>query len=259
MKNVLFAFCIATFLVSCGGNDVESLKPENSTVKGDLKDYFEVVDKDYKIVEDGINHVVNVELKRTSNALPFDPQTGNFSYGTWNGNNDEEITLEFGCELLDKDGNIVQTIKPGESGWYGTESEDVETLMKLNEGETGTLKIKINIENKPVKFRILSSMKESTNSDADNTDETETISSSDSNTSSNDWDAVLDEYEDYIDKYIEFYKKAKAGDMSAATEYASMLESAQSLAEKLSNAQSELTPTQASRFMKLQQKLTKAM
>ena len=47
--------------------------------------------------------------------------------------------------------------------------------------------------------------------------------------------------------------------MSAATEYASMLESAQSLAEKLSNAQSELTPTQASRFMKLQQKLTKAM
>lgn len=47
--------------------------------------------------------------------------------------------------------------------------------------------------------------------------------------------------------------------MSAMTEYASMLEKAESLSKKLEKAQDDLTASQAARFLKLQQKLTNAV
>ena len=75
---------------------------------------------------------------------------------------------------------------------------------------------------------------------------------------SEDWDSVLNEYEEYVDNYIRLYKKAMSGDLDAMTEYASMLESAQRLSEKLENANSEMTPQQAKRYTKISQKLAKA-
>lgn len=72
------------------------------------------------------------------------------------------------------------------------------------------------------------------------------------------WDALLDEYEEYLDKTIAFSKKAKAGDMSAMTEYASLIESAQSLQKKLEDAKNELTPAQAARFAKIASKFASA-
>ena len=58
-----------------------------------------------------------------------------------------------------------------------------------------------------------------------------------SSTSSENWDAVLDSYESYIDQYIALYKKAQAGDMSAMSEYATFMEKAAELSEKLSKCQ----------------------
>ena len=48
---ILFA---STILMSCGGGDKEdttevTIKPKSTSIKGDLGDYFEVVDKDYII------------------------------------------------------------------------------------------------------------------------------------------------------------------------------------------------------------------
>ena len=251
-------FGLTALLMSCGGNNVVSLKPEITNVKGDLKEFYEVVDKNYKVIEEGINNIVNVELKRTSNELEFNPKSGEFRYGTWYGNNGEEITVNFGFELLDEENNVIQTLKPGDSGWYGTDYEDIEPLLKLNTDETGTLKLKIDIENKPVKFRILSSLNKSKSTESEDINNVSNKSTKISNDSSNDWDSTLDEYEKYIDEYIKFYKKAQNGDTSALTEYASLLEKAQSLSEKLSSAQGDLTPKQASRFLKLQQKLANA-
>lgn len=45
--------------------------------------------------------------------------------------------------------------------------------------------------------------------------------------SGNNWDSVLDDYEEYFDQYVKLLKKAKNGDVSALTEYAKMLEKAQ--------------------------------
>ena len=80
-----------------------------------------------------------------------------------------------------------------------------------------------------------------------------------SSTSSENWDAVLDSYESYIDQYIALYKKAQAGDMSAMSEYATFMEKAAELSEKLSNAKSDMSSAQMSRFVKLQAKLTAGM
>jgi len=68
----------------------------------------------------------------------------------------------------------------------------------------------------------------------------------------------LADYESYTDKYIQLLKKANSGDMSAMTEYVSMLEKAQSLQESLSDADDEMTPAQLQKFMKIQQKLINA-
>ena len=76
--------------------------------------------------------------------------------------------------------------------------------------------------------------------------------------SSEDWDAVLKSYEEFIDKYIALLKKANQGDMSALTEYVNMMEKASDLAEKLGDANDELTPEQAAKFLKLQTKFTNA-
>ena len=76
---------------------------------------------------------------------------------------------------------------------------------------------------------------------------------------SSDWDKVLAEYEKYIDKYIALYRKAKNGDISAMSAYAEMLETAESYAEKLSNAEGELSVSQMSRYLKLTEKLSSAI
>jgi len=75
----------------------------------------------------------------------------------------------------------------------------------------------------------------------------------------NDFDSVLDNYEEYVDEYVVFYKKAMSGDESALSEYTSILEKAQELQTSLEASSSEMTAKQASRMLKIQQKLLNAM
>ncbi|MDE5888017.1 MAG: hypothetical protein K2H46_10580 [Muribaculaceae bacterium] len=77
--------------------------------------------------------------------------------------------------------------------------------------------------------------------------------------SSNNWDSVLDEYEQYCNKLASLSKKAIAGDMSVMTEYSSALEQAQRLGDKLENAQGEMTPAQVARLNKIAAKMAQSM
>ncbi|MDE7350044.1 MAG: hypothetical protein K2N25_03175 [Muribaculaceae bacterium] len=90
-------------------------------------------------------------------------------------------------------------------------------------------------------------------------DEVKTDEGASASSSSEDWNKVLDEYEKYCDKVVAVAKKAKAGDISAVTEYASLVESAESLQKKLENAGSELTAAQAARMSKIAAKMAQAM
>ena len=70
IKYLLLAV-VAICLASCGGkkNSKEKeeivLFPETTHIKGDLGDYFEVVDRKYNIVTDNWGDMVSIEVKRT--------------------------------------------------------------------------------------------------------------------------------------------------------------------------------------------------
>lgn len=90
--------------------------------------------------------------------------------------------------------------------------------------------------------------------DEDDTDAEHTNATSDSE----DWDAVLDSYEEYVNNYISLLKKAMNGDMDALSEYPSVMEDAQELSEKLQKAQDSMSSSQLSRYTKITNKLTQA-
>ncbi len=73
-----------------------------------------------------------------------------------------------------------------------------------------------------------------------------------------DWDAVLDSYEEYVDSYISLLKKANAGDLDALSEYPSLLQNAKEMGEKLSTASSDLSASQISRYNRINQKMLNA-
>ena len=77
--------------------------------------------------------------------------------------------------------------------------------------------------------------------------------------SSSDWDSILDSYEKYVNEYIAVYKKVQAGDMSAYSKMASLMEKYQKLAEQLENASDEMTSSQLARLQKINAKLAKAI
>lgn len=85
-------------------------------------------------------------------------------------------------------------------------------------------------------------------------DDSETSSSS----GSSDWDELLDSYEQYVDDYIALLKKAKNGDLSAISEYSSVLQDANDLNSKIERAKSDLSSSQLERYNKISMKLAKA-
>lgn len=96
--------------------------------------------------------------------------------------------------------------------------------------------------------------KTSSSIDTSDNDDDDSYSSSDDE----DWDAVLDSYEEYVNDYISLMKKAKNGDMDALSEYPSILENAQELSEKLQNAEGSMSSSQLSRYVEITNKMTQA-
>ncbi|MGG7034084.1 MAG: DUF6591 domain-containing protein [Flavobacterium sp.] len=78
--------------------------------------------------------------------------------------------------------------------------------------------------------------------------------------SETDYDQVLNDYENFVDQYIELFKKSKSGDMDALKEYPSIMEKAEELNRSLAEAKdSKLNPKQIARMMEIQTKMIKAM
>ena len=75
---------------------------------------------------------------------------------------------------------------------------------------------------------------------------------------SEDWDELLTSYEEYVDKYISFAKKAAQGDMRALAKYPSLMQKAEDLSEKLEGAEDDMSAAQLARYTKISIKLMKA-
>ena len=272
-----FAIAImAVCLAACGGKKGSEekeeivLTPETTQIKGDLGDYFEVVEKEYTVTND-FGDIVSIEVKRTDADFSFDLK-GVEPYGIYG----KGVTgnAGFGIEILDENGNVIEKVAATASGLGGMySSDDMKETLKLKAGETGTVRWSFHFDGdkKPAKFRLTSAYEEvdSSNWDSDSSssdddessssdDDDDTDSYSSSSSGSQDWDALLNSYEQYVDKYISYMKKVANGDMSALAEYPALMEKAQEFSKKMEGAQGDMSASQWERYMTITYKMTQA-
>ena len=271
----IFASIIMAMLVSCSSgtdtNTKEITPTSTEFTSGDLAKYIEVVDepseltfveKDGAIATQYIRLKVTLQLRRdcsiTKNADPHDIDfAGLLSVAIIN--------------LVDESGTEVQDLS--------IKDEDLLKLKKLLTGDEGDTEEIIfegefhNHDDAPKWFkdavqftpyltadfamgtgRTTIEIDDNVISDMEEDDDFDTYGISDSE----DWDALLDSYEKYVDKYISFAKKAATGDMDALTEYPALMEKAQELSDKMEDAKGEMSASQWRRYMEITNKMATA-
>ena len=90
-------------MVSCG-NKTGGLKPKQLAITGPLGKYFEVVEREYKIIKEESVEAIYIEVRRIKEGLP-EPWQENF--GKEVGFDDGKIEPCLTAEFYDADGNIV--------------------------------------------------------------------------------------------------------------------------------------------------------
>ncbi len=259
--NLITSVIIAVSLTNCKGkeeNEIKSItvKPKTTIIKGDLGDYFVVVEHDYEIKSENSfdnEGLISVEVKRTDKDFSFPVDNIN-PFGT---NGGEKYHVGFGIEVLGDAGPkvIKQATEDGMGGPYS--SEDVIALMKLKKGETGFIKWTIAMSDDLKTFQLSSASEKSDGSVAVSESSDEVVST----TGSEDYDKMLNDYDEYVTEYVKFYKKAMNGDQSAITEYPAILEKATKFQESMQQAQgnNQLSATQIGRMARIQTKMLEAM
>lgn len=82
---------------------------------------------------------------------------------------------------------------------------------------------------------------------------------SSTSSSSGSADAVLDDYEDCVEKYIDIVENLKDGDFSATADLAEYLEDVQRLSEETEKVKGEFSSEQLDRFNEITMKMAEAM
>lgn len=253
MRKILVVVLSVLALTGCGSSSQKSSKDDGSkhveltqqTIDGDLSEYFEIVKKDYVISDANGNYPkLEITLKRTDIELPYNIDNVD-RFGVISEN--VYVYLGLGLEIYDKN-SIPVCIKPANKCY----TDDIVTLSKLNAGEYGTFTYYIGDDKSKMNefetFKITSAVKVLNKKGL--------ISGNNKKvSSSNEWDSILNDYEKYINNYVSLSKKVMAGDVSVMSEYASCLEKANSLSDKLANAKGSMTTAQIKRLTKLQSKL----
>lgn len=256
------AIFIALMVISCGksksGEQELTVKPKTTEIKGDLGEYFEVVDKEYKIPvdENSLNQLITVEIRRKDKDFPFDVNKIN-PFGT---NGSEEYHVGFGIEFLGDNGpiDVKNATEGGIGGPYS--SEDVSSLFKLKKGESGYIRWTVDKIEDLKNFQITSALKKEDSSNSSISTNSEDGDFNNSISGGSDIDRMLDDYENYVDQYIVYVKKASEGDMTALSEYPSLMEKANQLQSSLQEAQNNnnFSADQMKRMVSIQQKMTNA-
>jgi hypothetical protein len=244
---VVFA---SIFLFSCGGSLKEkTLTVSDVSISGEADNYIKIVDGDYilKPVDDKVVIAVKFELVNKYDGSK-EPELGNINL----------IPLDnSGVAIPD----LGLDFRPATLGDW----DKIKNLLKGEVGKTAIISFEWSyFSNKDIQKRIINETSNFEIARADFTGSSSSSSYEESDdepivsSSSEDWDAVLKSYENYIDQYIKLLKKANSGDLNALTEYAEMMEKATDLAEKMENAGDELSTSQMTKFVKLQTKLANA-
>lgn len=278
MKTKLLAFnakrnamlCIISMIVlslaltNCKSSNEFVIKPETTKIKGALGDYYEVVNNEYKIINDDESFdssaTISISIKRKGGDLPFDIND-TLPFGT---NGGKSTHIGFGIELLDDNSNSIdvkQATADGLAGVYS--SDDITNLMQLKDGETGTIRWSIDKEllSKIKSFRITSAMeKDHSISDAQASLDGTSDNYTEDITNNESIDQLLDSYEQYMIEYAQLSKNVESGSVGSSMEsYSDLMTKQAELSEKLSNIQGSMTMEQAARFAKIQANVMSSM
>lgn len=246
-----------SLLTSCGGSgtkETAKVKPEKTSISGDLSDYIQVVDNQYEVVDDwGGQLSIKVKAIKSMPSETIDENDFELSASLL-GDNGMPVsgTGEFEIEYNSED-KLKSLLKSGS----GEEVISLKALLGDYKADEHASKVKLFTVSSTVKKKEEpTSTTSSSNSSAETTTSNTTASSG-----SEDWDQMLDDYEEYVDEYIKFYKKAMNGDQSAMSEYPTLMEKATKLQTSMEKAQSnnELTASQITRMTKIQTKMMNAV
>lgn len=274
LKYLSFAVLLLC-LASCGKGDENSVTLKVETELGPLADYIKVTDQEVVVKmsdekEDGadckvITSSLALEVIKSvaSNySFYFDvvvldkdhveigtlPYFNIESISDYDNGDLDRVLLAGSLRAQMKDSEKVAKITP----------EDQEELNKIfKEGAYIVIK-PMDPDAKYEEYKGKSSNAEVVESSDDTIAEDEDIAVSSSSSSSQDWDAMLDSYEEYVDNYISLLKKAANGDKSAMAEYPALMKKAQEFGNEMKNAQGSMSASQLARYTKISTKMLKA-
>ena len=155
-------FILLSLIPNCGGSDETEvqekkeliLKVDQRKIKGDLKECFEVVDKDYRVkfakksYEDDL---VTVELKRTSKNLPYDRKDVTIFPGAEKSSANN--CAGFGIEILDANGDVIDKKTPQATPYSW---DEMTAALQLLPDETTTIQFHFDNLSDAVSFRVTS-------------------------------------------------------------------------------------------------------
>lgn len=274
LKYLSFAVLLLC-LASCGKGDENSVTLKVETELGPLADYIKVTDQEVVVKmsdekEDGadckvITSSLALEVIKSvasNHSFYFDvvvldkdhveigtlPYFNIESISDYDNGDLTNVLLAGSLRAQMKDSEKVAKITP----------EDQEELNKIFK-EGAYIVIKPNDPDaKYEEYKGKSSNAEVVESSDDTITEDEDIAVSSSSSSSQDWDAMLDSYEEYVDNYISLLKKAANGDRSAMAEYPALMKKAQEFSNEMKNAQGSMSASQLARYTKISTKMLKA-
>jgi flagellum-specific peptidoglycan hydrolase FlgJ len=261
MKNVmtiLGAILFATtILTSCGGGEKKpneiNLKPISSSIKGELSEYFNIVEGTYKLTGDDKysgtdNYQLKVQFSRTDKAFDFDVNSvlnivGGFALY---------------CDLLDE--QTAPVIQADRGGMITQGSSDgIESLASLKSGETGWVTYHFSGSPEVIEKIKSFSVDSKSGKDLQRVSSSTSSESTDnsSSTSSVDCDQFIKDYSAFADSYVKLMKKYKANqsDPSILNEYT---EAAQKAMDMQKDDSSCTDPAYASKLMELANQIAKA-
>lgn len=169
MKFKFLALTIIAFaFASCGGNSSNSekasesetaqkehvVKPTQTEIKGDLKGYFEAVDKETPITKDMSANVISVEIKRTEKELPFDRK--DVTIFPEADDSEKSYVAGFGIEVLDDKDNVIAKAEANSTPYSW---DEMKASLQTLPGETATIKFHFYDDlSKASSYRILSTL-----------------------------------------------------------------------------------------------------
>lgn len=250
---------LSVFLASCGKpkDGTKELNVSNAEVLGDSADIVSIVDGTYKLVGTVPTDMTEKLTLKLKLRLEKPVQDNGFKILGWHVN----LTDENGADLLDnlmalqlKDEEESKLKKFLTTGHKGDEEEFTFTASFGNDDLYKTVMDKTT----GLRLTDVSLYVEPTYTASD-TDVDESSSDTDEDVAEgdSDYDALLDSYEEFVDEYIALLKKANNGDMDAVSQYASCMQKAQELGEKLNKAQGTMSAAQWARYGKILNKFSK--